>query len=377
MCGAVITPTVAGRRRVAMQLSSQPGPRAGGPGSFVEGLLAALRRNPNVDAILVAPEATLGGPHQRLSQLRLLIQQFWQLWRLRPDVIHSHGHPALLAAALAYRAVSGRSARVIFTAHIDPVDRGTRWTRWALGRLLSYCASITVFSRSSVPKLSLIAEPVPRLEATHVIRAAAAVRVRKKDDPDVIRFGAQIGYRGGPLLLQVSNFNFPAKVAGALLLLDAFVIVRERFPSAQLLIVGTGELVGSVLEKREQLGLADAVIVPGTFIEDLSPALALSDIHCHISRQDACPISIIEAMHAAKPIVASRNGGIPEMFEDGTSGLLVDDDPVRIAGAIFRLLEDPAGAMELGRQAQQRASVRFSWESIAADFERLYGVSPL
>jgi glycosyltransferase involved in cell wall biosynthesis len=280
-------------------------------------------------------------------------------------------------AAVAYRALVDRSTRLVFTQHIDPVERGRWWSRLALGAMLASCSSITVFARDSVQKLGLISTPAPRLEAVHVVEGAAAhPRHRSRSDPEVLAFAASIGYRGGPLLLQVSNFVFPQKVAGTLLLLEGVARVRERFPTVQLLLVGAGPLAPSVEALRDRLGLSGSVIMLGTFIEDLSVPVALSDVHCHISKQDASPISLIEAMHAGKPIIASRAGGIPELIDHGTTGLLVDLDPAQIAAAIVELLEHPEQARAMALRAQQVAGSRFTWARVAEDFAHLYGLAP-
>jgi phosphatidylinositol alpha-1,6-mannosyltransferase len=159
-------------------------------------------------------------------------------------------------------------------------------------------------------------------------------------------------------------------------LIEAMPHVRRRFPDVRLLLLGTGPLVGRVRQASDRLGLAECVTVPGTFIPDLSLPIGLSDIHCHISLQDACPISIIEAMHAGKPIVASPTGGIPDMIEHGVTGVLVDNQPEHIAAAIVDLLKHPAAARAMGSRAQQFAQSRFTWDRVGADFKPLYGAAP-
>ena len=154
------------------------------------------------------------------------------------------------------------------------------------------------------------------------------------------------------------------------------VEVNRQCPEAHLILMGTGPLVNSVKEARDRMGLTSVVTIPGKFIEDLSVPAGLSDIHCHITLQDACPISILEAMHAGKPIVASRTGGIPETIDDGVNGLLVENDPRDIAGALIDLLEHPGKAQGLGARAQEMARSRFTWQRVAADFETIYGLAP-
>jgi glycosyltransferase involved in cell wall biosynthesis len=127
------------------------------------------------------------------------------------------------------------------------------------------------------------------------------------------------------------------------------------------------------MEARDRLGLAECVAIPGKFV-DVTLALGLADIHCHITLQDACPISLLEGMHAGKPVIASRTGGIPELITHGVDGVLVGNDPREIAAAISDMVGDPVKARTMGARARETARVRFTWERVAADFERIYGV---
>jgi glycosyltransferase involved in cell wall biosynthesis len=361
--------------KVATLLSFPLGPGTG-LGVFLLGLNEALQRNPGLELVLIAPESVRGAAGRRGSQTRLAFEQMRELRRTSPDVIHTHDHPALLAAAVAYRLLVKRSVRVVYTAHLDWVEPRALWKRAMLGWLLARCAAVTVVAQNTAGKLHLVATPVPGPDVVRVVPGAATVRIRDRSDPAVVAFGAGIGHVAGPVILQVSNFWFPAKVEGSVRLMEAMVTVRRRFPSVRLIMLGTGPLLNTVKAARERLGLCDTVTLPAMFIEDLSLPVGLSDIHCHISLQDACPISILEAMHAGKPVIASRTGGIPELITDGLHGILVDDNPQRIAAAIIDLLEHPDKAKAMGLQAQRLAQSRFTWERVAGDFESLYGAVP-
>jgi glycosyltransferase involved in cell wall biosynthesis len=80
-------------------------------------------------------------------------------------------------------------------------------------------------------------------------------------------------------------------------------------------------------------------------------------------------------MHAGKPVVASRSGGIPELIDHGVTGVLVNNEPEEIADAIIALLEQPEKARAMGVKAQVIAQSRFTWERVAADFATLYGAA--
>jgi glycosyltransferase involved in cell wall biosynthesis len=98
------------------------------------------------------------------------------------------------------------------------------------------------------------------------------------------------------------------------------------------------------------------------------------------SLQDAFPTAVLEALLRARPVVASRVGGIPEMIADGVTGLLVPaGDERALAAALRSLLQDPARARQLGQAARAAAAERFRPErqvqEIAAELALGFGLA--
>ena len=354
--------------RVATVLSL-PLSHPSGVTTFVSGLLGALGQRAGLELSVIQPDRFKGGPGDRVSQLILASEQLFHLLRLRPDVVHNHEHPVLLASALAYAALAGRDIRVVHTVHVDPAERRSRWKRLALGWLLSRCWAVTTVARDTASRLPNIATPAPR--RVRVIYGATSIRVRPRDDPEVVAFGDRFGLCGAPIICQIGPFNTPLKVAGIVALVEAFAVVRQQLPTAQLVLVGDGRLRERVEAARIRSGVAEHVKVTG-FVVDVSLPLALADVYCQITLQDACPLGLLEAMASARPIVAARVGGIPELITDGADGLLVDPSPDQIAAAIVRLHAHADEAHTLAAQAQATARARFTWERAAAEFVRTY-----
>ena len=170
----------------------------------------------------------------------------------------------------------------------------------------------------------------------------------------------------------MGNIARLAPEKGHIFCLEAFKMVVNRFPKAKLIIVGDGILRPDIEAKIKELNLDENVIMSG-YREDIPEILASLDISLHTSIWEGMPIAIIEAMLSAKPIIATRVGGIPELIEDGVSGLLV---PALQAGALSasmeRLINDKTLAANMGEVARARAKERFNSDVMMGSITNLY-----
>lgn len=142
-------------------------------------------------------------------------------------------------------------------------------------------------------------------------------------------------------------------------LLRAFALVRDQVPDARLAILGSGPLEGATRGLAEELGLSDAVVLPGrTEIRDW---LLRADVFVHTSRWEGFGIVLLEAMLASLPVVATRISAVPEVVVDQETGFLVDaGDENAVAASLVALLNDRARAHALGEAGRQRALKEFS-----------------
>jgi L-malate glycosyltransferase len=154
--------------------------------------------------------------------------------------------------------------------------------------------------------------------------------------------------------------------------LQAARLVRERFPEARFVVWGEGPLRGALDSMSRELGLDGHAELRGR-TADAPASLRQLDIFVLPSLSEASSNSLIEAMATGLPIVATRIGGTAILVEDQISGILVPaDDPAALAGALFRLLEDPAFAAKLGSAARMRACEAFGLDRMIARVEALY-----
>ena len=155
-------------------------------------------------------------------------------------------------------------------------------------------------------------------------------------------------------------------------LIDAWPIVLRDVPDAYLLVVGEGSRRDYLEARARANRVAHRVVFTGRR-DDVPAVTAALDVAVLPSHREAQGLSILEAMALSRPVVASDVGGIPEMIEDGVTGLLVPhDQPDKLAAAIVRLLTDHALADTIARQAHDLVHDRFCIELMVKAVERIY-----
>jgi glycogen(starch) synthase len=161
---------------------------------------------------------------------------------------------------------------------------------------------------------------------------------------------------------------------GVDLALAAFASVSARFPRARLLVAGDGPS-RPVLERHVlDLDLGGRVELLGAVSRgDVFRLLDSATAVLVPSRDEAFGLAALEAAWMARPVVASRVGGLPEVVEDGTTGLLVEPESVEaLAGAVVDLLLHPDTAASMGQAARRRAETSFGGEQYADAYDDLY-----
>jgi len=200
---------------------------------------------------------------------------------------------------------------------------------------------------------------------------------------------AALGLPGDALVAGITAVLRPEK--NHELLLRAFARVRTAVPAARLVVAGDGPRRAVLEEEARRLGLmsgATAAGRPGARgaapggdpvcflghrpdVRALMPAFDVAMLTSH-PRVETLPLSLIEAMDEALPVIATRVGALHAMVDDGASGLLVPSgDEDALAAALQRLLERPAERRAFGERGQRIAAERYSVERMVDATERL------
>ena len=155
-------------------------------------------------------------------------------------------------------------------------------------------------------------------------------------------------------------------------LLEAWPAVLRAVPDAYLLVVGEGSRRDALEAQARELRIAHRIVFTGRR-DDVPAVTAALDVAVLPSYREAQGLSILEALALSRPVVASNVGGIPEMIEDGVTGVLVQPhDAPALAAAIVRLLTDHPYADMLGRAGHDLVHDRFCIELMVSATATIY-----
>jgi glycosyltransferase involved in cell wall biosynthesis len=155
-------------------------------------------------------------------------------------------------------------------------------------------------------------------------------------------------------------------------LIKALSLLKMSYSNIVTLIVGIGSLGQELVEMAQGLGLKKEIRFLGER-SDIPELLKIVDIVVSPSLSEGLSISCLEAMAAARLVVATEVGGIPELIEDKQSGVLVESgNPLSLAKVISSVIENKVLAQRLGLQARERVKVSFSIDKMIDKTASLY-----
>lgn len=161
-------------------------------------------------------------------------------------------------------------------------------------------------------------------------------------------------------------------IKGHSYLIDAMTQIRAHLPQATLLIVGTGTAQAILREQVQKRGLSRAVLFLGER-RDIPTLLRAMDLFVLPSLDEGLGIALIEAMAMELPVVATNVGGIPEVVDNGQTGILVPPrDSEALAQAIVALLKDEAKRCRMGMLSKERVLAQFTAQRYVAQLENFY-----
>ncbi len=364
-------PAEASRARILILLTlSDVGGTQTYVASLVPGLLprydvivAAGGRGPLATAVEQAGARYVEIPHldrdvRPLQDARAFGELVRLMRRERPLVVHTNNAKTGALGRLA-ATIAGVPARIL-AVHTWPfaaADRLTARGYLVIDRALRRLTTHTICVCEEDRRLG-VEHRTCDLARSSVIHNGVAV-----GEAPVAAHEARI-----PTIVSVGRLQAPQK--DFLTLIRALALLpRDSFHAV---IIGEGPDRAMLDQEVRGLGLARTVELAGER-GDVPQLLAAADVFTLATTYESLPLSIIEAMAAALPVVASSVGGIPELVVDGETGLLVPPRDARaLADALQRLLADPGLRARMGRASRARAEARFDLQPFREAHLALY-----
>ena len=353
-------------------------PQAGGIQQFVENLL--LRVHPERTAV-IGPFHEAAHEHDEAVPYRV-IRHDRGVWptpgvlALIRDVGREHRPDVVVLGAswplgeLAGRIRESLGVPVVALTHGLEAGLAGAGLGWLIRRAARQLAAVTTISDWTEERLA------PYLQAPIVRRVPPGVDV-ERFRPDV--GGDEVRRRWGvpgdaPVLGCISRL---VKRKGQDVLLAAWPQIAETHTDAWLVIVGGGPLEPRLRDRADALDRV--VIAGGVPWSELPASYAALDVFAMPCRTRLAGLDVeglgivyLEAQATGVPVIGGRSGGAPEAIRDGRTGVVVDGTSVDdVAEVAERLLADAELRRVLGSAGRQWAEERWSWDVIAADFERL------
>ncbi|MFH1097647.1 MAG: glycosyltransferase [Candidatus Desantisbacteria bacterium] len=284
----------------------------------------------------------------------------------RIDILHAKGWPALFDGVLGAR-IAGVPV-VIYSEHGKNIDdffeikKRRVWTRRLLAPFIDKIVTV-----SEDLKRGLI--NITRLNEKQIVCVHNGVEF-----PDVCVENEQkkreIGVEQGDVLVgtvgrldPVKNFDVFIKSAEGIL---------KEFPQVKFLLIGDGQIRGELELLVSELGLGNHVIFLGER-NDVAELLKIMDMFVLPSKSEGLSNTILEAMSAGLPVVATNVGGNSELVIDGETGILIQPgDASVLVAAISTLLRDDEKRRKMGKAGFRRAKKEFSIEKMVKSYEELY-----
>lgn len=303
----------------------------------------------------------------RLGILRAARRLHRHLAEARPDLVHAYGlRPSLLVRLSPHRPALVQAVHSV-DAHRPPWQ--AILDRWTAGRVNHYVTNSEAGARFLAAERAVDPARIRVVpNGIDVERFAAAAATRRDAARTALHLDERI-----PVIITVANLRPPKG-------LDTLVEAAAHLECVQItngpgfiwLVAGQGPLADSLARDLARRGLAGHVRLLG-FRDDIPDLLAAADIFCLTSRREGAPISILEAMAAGRPIVATDAGGMRELVAGGETGIVLEPgNAAAIAGALARLIADREYRARLGAAGQARARARHTVERAAAAIAAVY-----
>ena len=300
---------------------------------------------------------------QQAASISVLCSAIRLIRDFRPDIVHAHNLFFRTTETAAVLRMFGRTPLVV-TLHLGKSEGNARLVG---GLVKAYESTMGRFIVRRADRVIAVSRAV----AEHARRinggSPPATVIPNGVDTQVFYPGAES--RAGQTVLFVGRL-VPNK--GPEVVVEAVPRVLARHPQAQFLMAGDGPLRERLESQARHLKVDHAVRFLG-LRHDVPQLMRDSIVFVRPSTLEGMPLTVLEAMATALPVVATPVGGTPEVVHDGDNGYLVPvGDSAALAERIIRVLDDPSLAAAMGRRGHEVVINQYTWQAMVERTEAVY-----
>lgn len=281
-------------------------------------------------------------------------------------VVHAHDPYANVLAA-PWTRLAGRGAAIASHRWWKDVHRPAVRTA---NRIAYRFAHRVLANSPAVGELVVREEGVPRGRLVVIPNFVDEAAFEVPHESRLRAWRERMGLAAGDVAIGIVANLYPVKDQATIVRALAHLVTA--WPALRVVLVGDGAERETLANLARELGVADRVLLPGRIAHE--PGLARAfDIAALTSREEGFPNWVVEAMAAARPVVATEVGGVPDAVVDGQTGMLVPPGNVhRLAAAIDRLLGDPGLRNRIGSAGTARARSLYHVSAVIDSLQNLY-----
>lgn len=338
--------------------------------SDTEGDMLYLAKEHGVEPVLI-PE--LGREISLKNDLRAFFKLYSMIRREKPDIVHTHtakaGTLGRLAAILAGVPVKIHTFHGhAFDGYFSPAKAKIfLWIERLLGSFTDKVVAVSETIRKE------IVDNLKVVNKNKCVVIPLGFELEKFIDSDNLRgrFRAKLKVPADILLVGIVGRLVPIK--NHMMFLKTIKKVREHAPGlrTKFVIIGDGELKSRLVDTARDMGLSDLIFTG--WVKDLAEVYADLDIVVLTSLNEGTPVSMIEAMASARPVIATDVGGVKDLIRNNIDGMLIGSNDVEgFSAAIIGLLGDGDRRHEMGACGRESVRKKYCKERLFEDIRKLY-----
>jgi len=172
------------------------------------------------------------------------------------------------------------------------------------------------------------------------------------------------------LVLYVGRLDNPLKMKGTPFLIEAIKELLPENKNIKLVLIGDGD--GRRRNEAMTINIKENVVFTG-YRNDVNKFMSAADVLVLPSLSEGCPVVVLEASASGIPVIASRVGGVPDLIDDGKTGIIVNPKNILdLEQALLKLKNNSELKLEMGKRARERVASEFTWDKICDKLETFY-----